>query len=328
MMSDTKTIVIDSFGSLCELANGSFEADTRIKLQPQFSTIAIVVEGDSYDAFIPGEQLRSLWELQEDFYRLASYALHGVTDIRTLTQEERKQFELKVVTKKGSWYSEILTNDFWEAFFANTVGKMSGVEIGLTIAVCVSLGVGYFIWKSRDKRIVLLEEERTRQNHDDNLRKIVESFNQYNAPNREREFIQGCVNQVGVSIDNLAETIARRSQNANRISVAGRHIDAEEIDQIKKREKGKPDNSIAVTGIFSILSLDKSDSVWNMKLRNDTDGEEIMARLAPDAIDDDDDGNTAKEIINNAFYKNIKVEIDISRGKKRNLINSVSHITE
>lgn len=324
-MSDTKTVVIGSFESLCELAKGSFEAGTRIKLQPQLSTIKIVVEGNSYDAFIPGEQLRSLWELQEDFYRLAAYALHGVTDIRTLTQEERKQFELKVVTKKGSWQSEIITNDFWEAFFANTVGKMSGEEIGWTIIVCVFLGVGFLIWKSRDRRIALVEQEKTKQNHDDNIRKIVESFNQCNVSNKD--FVQGCVRQVGASIDNLAETIARRSQNANRISVAGKQLNAEEIDQIKKREKGKPDNSIAVTGIFSILSLDKSDSVWNMKLRNDTDGEEMMAKLAPDAIDDDD-GNAAKEIINDAFYKNIRVEIDISRGKKRNLINSVSHVIE
>ena len=75
----------------------------KVTLDDELTTIRIEVDGEGYGAFIPGEQLRTLWELQEAFYRLAAFALYETTDIRKLSPEERQLFELKVVTENGCW---------------------------------------------------------------------------------------------------------------------------------------------------------------------------------------------------------------------------------
>lgn len=82
------TIEINNFEELLEFAEAGVKpGQKQLKLSPELGVLVIHVEGEGYGNFIPGEQLRSLWQIQEDFFRLAAYALHGTTDIRTLTPD-------------------------------------------------------------------------------------------------------------------------------------------------------------------------------------------------------------------------------------------------
>lgn len=103
-MGDTGScLTVSTLDDLLSIAtNGIPEDVTSIKISEELSTIKVRVCGEGYGACIPGEQLRTLWELQADLYRLAAFAIHGSTDIRVLTQEQRHQFELKVKVEKGS----------------------------------------------------------------------------------------------------------------------------------------------------------------------------------------------------------------------------------
>ena len=74
------TIEINNFEELLEFAEAGVKpGQKQLKLSPELGVLVIHVEGEGYGNFIPGEQLRSLWQIQEDFFRLAAYALHGTT---------------------------------------------------------------------------------------------------------------------------------------------------------------------------------------------------------------------------------------------------------
>lgn len=71
------TIEINNFEELLEFAEAGVKpGQKQLKLSPELGVLVIHVEGEGYGNFIPGEQLRSLWQIQEDFFRLAAYALH------------------------------------------------------------------------------------------------------------------------------------------------------------------------------------------------------------------------------------------------------------
>lgn len=316
-----RQVIIKDVESLTLLAKGEIDGShCKLSFDPCIASITIRVEGENYGAFIPGEQLRTLWELQEDFYRLAAFILHDTTDIRSLTQEERQLFEFKVETQKGSWLGQILTGDFWSSLFENTVGKMSGIEIGLTICGCVLIGAGYLAWDSRNKRLIALEKEKTDQIKSENLTKIIESFNNANS-----DRLKACCEQADVALLSSAERIAKRSHGANSVSVGNRVFDKDEIDQLKARSKSERVESMSTSGSFEILSLDKGSSVWTMKVRNEVTGEELVVKLAPDAIDGD--GEEAKRVALDAFYQDQPIELEATLGKKRNLVTSIECIS-
>lgn len=71
------TIEINNFEELLEFAEAGVKpGQKQLKLSPELGVLVIHAEGEGYGNFIPGEQLRSLWQIQEDFFRLAAYALH------------------------------------------------------------------------------------------------------------------------------------------------------------------------------------------------------------------------------------------------------------
>lgn len=323
------TIEINNFEELLEFAEAGVKpGQKQLKLSPELGVLVIHVEGEGYGNFIPGEQLRSLWQIQEDFFRLAAYALHGTTDIRTLTPDERQLFEIKLTTKDGSWLENIPTSEFWNAIFANTVGKMDGGQIEVTIAICVFLVSGVLIYKSRDKRLVAIEQEKTKQSEFNALSATIAKGQELLAGGKSNSYIE----RTGQAIDDAAIGIAKRSRGANSISVAGRKLNKEEIEQLKSRSKTEREEPSSVSSVFNILAVDKSTDVWVIKVQ-DVDGladQPMLVRLSPEAINDEsDEGRLAQEIINDAFYKGNKVNLEILLRKKQNLlINASEYIQE
>lgn len=128
------------------------------RLPETLARFSIRVEGPGYKAVTPGEQTRTLWEIQEYFFRLAALLVHGTTDIRKLSTDERKAFELQFRTLEGSWVDQVLTDGFWKALFENTAGKMDSKTIALLImgALCVWGGTSAF--DSYNNRAVKLKE--------------------------------------------------------------------------------------------------------------------------------------------------------------------------
>lgn len=317
MPIENSTYHIDSIDDLIHTAiHGIPENITKLTISPEISTIHIHVSGEGYGASIPGEQLRTLWELQENLYRLAAFAIHGSSDIRSLG-DLRHQFEVTITVDEGSWVTDIATGEFFTALFENTFGKMTGTEIAWTICLCALLIAGYLAWDSRNKRIEAIEKEKTTQKMGENLVDVVNSFNRSHST-----FSEQCVAHTSVSIENTAEKLAKRGSGISSMEVAGRSYGTKEIESLRARAKSEPDRSDNLCGDFYILAVDKGILPWSIKLRSDIDNSELLVKLAPDAIDGD--GEQARNDVLTAFSEDLLVNCEITIGKKRNLINSIA----
>lgn len=334
MSIENSTYNIETIDDLLGMAlKGIPDGITKLTISPEISTIHIRVCGDGYGAAIPGEQLRTLWELQENIYRLAAFAMNGSTDIRSLG-ETRQQFEVKVSVENGSWKTDITTSDFWSALFENTLGHMSGTEISFTICLCVLMCTGYLAWDSKNKRIEAVEKEKTARNASDNMvamaqgqnetvqkqsadmLAVVESFNHTRTPVTEK-----CVEHTSSTLNNTAEKLSKRGSGITSMEVAGKSYGSDEIEALRTRSRNEPDHPDNLSGEFRIHAVDKGSLPWTVKLSNVFDGSETIAKLAPDAIDGD--GEQAKRDILHAFSEDLSVTCEIAIGRKRNLITSI-----
>lgn len=310
-------LTVSTLDELLSVAtNGIPEGVTSFKISQDLSTLRVRVCGKGYGASIPGEQLRTLWELQTDLYRLAAFAIHGSTDIRVLTQEERHQFELKVTVEEGSWLSEIATADFWSAFFEHTVGKMSGAELGLTIGGCALLICGYLSWSRYNQRLEIVEKEKTQQKQTDSLVRVVESFT-----SKENTKANACLERTGDALTATAEKIAKRGHDISSLEVAGMSYDDQDIERMRARTRADSESADTISSLYQILAVDKGNVPWSIKLRDKFSGEELSVRFAKDAIDGD--GEIAASDLLKAFSSDTPATFEITLGKKRNLINSV-----
>lgn len=319
---DDKEILISTVSDLLDLLEREDEIDVaKLDLDRSLTTIVLRVEGDGYGAFIPGEQTRTLWELQQSFYRLAAFAVHGTTDIRCLTTEERKKFELRIVVKEGSLIGEICTEQYWKELISKVVGKMSGTSLALTIVGCAVVASGYFCFDSHNQRLVQQSQQ------DANIaiaQQETQRFQVFADAMSEKDalFYKTMMGRTDECIKEVAVQIAKRSPDATTVSIGSVHYDSEEIASFKSRAKSDSEASESMSGIFQIVGVDKSAPSWQLKLRGKFDNEEISVRFAPDAIDGD--GEQAKTEILRAFSEDKPVTVDVSIGKKRNLLNAIS----
>lgn len=261
----SKQLVINTFEELAKFSLTGADSDvTSVRICPEISTIEIEIEAKGLDAAIPGGQLRTLWELQQDLYKLAALALHRSADPRLLSSEERRLFEVRVSSRKGSWIGDVFTSDFWGSLFQNLVGKMSGVEIGMTIGVCALILAGYLGYNSRNKRIEVVKKEETNQKSFEAIVQIVESFN------NKKELEPGeLAAQAQNIIDTTAEKVVKRSYNAERITVAGKVFDEEQIQKLKARSKPETNEPETLEGVFIVSELDKNlPDQYSMRLKD------------------------------------------------------------
>ena len=319
----SKPLVINTFEELAKFSLTGADSDvTSVRICPEISTIEIEIEANGLDGAIPGDQLRTLWELQQDLYKLAAFALHGSADPRLLSSEERRLFEVRVSSRKGSWIGDVLTSDFWGSLFQNLVGKMSGVEIGVTISVCVLIFTGYLAYNSHNKKVEAVKKEETNQKGFEAMVQIVDSFNK-----KQETKPAELAAQAQNIIDTTAEKVVKRSYNAERITVAGKVFDEEQIQKLKARSKPETNEPETIEGVFIVSELDKNlPDQYSMRLKDLATSLSYNARLIPEAVDGE--GTTAMELVNDAFYKETPIQVELSLGKKRNLVVSVSEVTE
>lgn len=321
--SENSVMTVSSVEEMLRLLESRETLDfTKIRLGEEFTTIRIEVDGEGYGAYIPGEQLRTLWELQESFYRLAAFALYGTTDIRRLTQEERQLFELKVVTENGCWLGKVGTKQFWEELARKAIEKMDGRTIGVTILGCVALVAGYGGYDLYNHRIEVELQEKTKQvQQQEETRRIAVLADALKA--KDAVFFDAMVGSMGVIVNELTERLAKRGYNASSISVGGKTYDREAIVAMNARAKSEPEEPLTVSGTFEVVELSKKMEQWSLQLRSET-REDLTVCLSEDALDID--LAEAQRVINEAFYAGRKVTAVVVCGKRKNLLSNVKLI--
>lgn len=109
--------------------------------------LTIKIKGKDYQSSFPTSFAQSLIEIQNNFYRAVSIALFGEENLKRLTAEKRKQYELIFIVSKGSTEVE---SDYRKSFFQfckdimkDMPPKTKAVTL-LTLALIVTGGVlGY-----------------------------------------------------------------------------------------------------------------------------------------------------------------------------------------
>jgi len=117
---------------------------SEISLQGELAKFETVITGEKYHATIPAALARGLWEFQEEMYRAAAFALYGEDNIRRLTDEQKRSFELVFSVSEGS-------SDIWSSLgeffkklgegFTTMDSKHKGPTL-VAIALIIALGWG------------------------------------------------------------------------------------------------------------------------------------------------------------------------------------------
>lgn len=297
---------------------------------------SIRVEGPGYEAVTPGEQTRTLWEIQEHFFRLAALLVHGTTDIRKLSTDERKAFELQFRTREGSWEDQVLTDGFWKALFENTVGKMDSRTIALLImgVFCV-WGVTSVVDSYNNRTVKLKEAEaaikaaEVKLKEEETKRLLSrEETERYQAlvdaiSPREKKQYDVVMQATAHAKQNVAESLAKRSPDATRIEVGGSEYQGAALEALRARSKNATEPVDVVSSRFQIvgLNLNKGAPKWSMQLREADSGNEVTVSASEDTLEVD--LAEAQETILDAFYYDRTVEATYVTGKRKTFLVSI-----
>ena len=318
---ESTTIHIRTVEEMLRLLESPESVDfQKVTLDDELTTIRIEVDGEGYGAFIPGEQLRTLWELQEAFYRLAAFALYETTDIRKLSPEERQLFELKVVTENGCWLGKVGTKQFWEELAKKAVEKTDGRTIGVTILGCAALATGYFAYDSHNHRVVAEKQEQTKQiQQQEESRRVAALVSALKA--KDALFYDTMTGNTDAAMHALTERLAKRGHNASSIAVGGKTYDREAIAALNARTKSEPEEPLTVSGVFEVVELNKKTEKWSMQIRSAETREDLTVYLSEDALDVD--LVEAQKTVSDAFYVDQKIAAVVVCGKRKCLLNNV-----
>lgn len=321
---------INTLDDLIQLVNkGIPEGVVQIKISKEISTIKIRICGEGYGATIPGDQLRTLSELQDKIYRLAAYTMTGSYDIRALGDNKQK-FELKVSVKEGSCLTEIFTENFFVSLFEQTFGRMSNEQITFILFTLICSFTGLVAYNIHSETIEFIEKEKTAQKttdsikdivaaHGESIKSIIKLINESHANDKvikSSEYITETLNTT-------ATNIAKRGTGISSMEIAGKIYDSEDLEQLRKRTKAEMPDPVNIDGNFLIVSFDKSTDPWTLKLQNIDDKSEVSAKLSLNIMDLEKD-QTEKDVYR-AFSENLPVNCQIVPiSNRKNLIVSVS----
>ncbi len=334
----------EDFSALLGLLESKAPFDVAdFHLPETLTRFSIRVEGPGYVAVTPGEQTRTLWEIQEHFFRLAALLVHGTTDIRKLSTDERKAFELQFRTREGSWEDQVLTDGFWKALFENTVGKMDSRTVALLImgVFCV-WGVTSVVDSYNNRTVKLkeaeaaikaaeatikeaevkLKEEETKQllsrEETERYKALVDSISQ-----REKRQYDVVMQATAHAKQRVAESLAKRSPDATRIEVGGSEYQGAALEALRARSKNATEPVDVVSGRFQIvgLSLNKGAAKWSMQLREADSGNEVAVSASEDTLEVD--LAEAQETTLDAFHYDRTVEATYVTGKRKTFLVSI-----
>lgn len=171
-------LTIASIGDAAEYLNAlgaGMEPPERILFAGELSAFHIRIEGDKYHSSVPAELARGLWQLQEELYSAAAYALYGTGDIRKLTNDQREAFELVFEVKEGSsdFFAQLgkFFEKLGEGFSNMDATNKARTLIVIAAIVGVAYGAGQIVSGVENvqkegikaDQVVKLEEQRSRQ---------------------------------------------------------------------------------------------------------------------------------------------------------------------
>ncbi len=268
------------------------------------------IDGAQFNATIPGELARGLWEYQEALYRAVTFAIYGVEDIRKLTSDQRIDFQLVFKVSEGS-------TDIW-ALLTTFLGKLAEgitsmdskdkaltiVTVAIIIAVCYG-GVALIENQTEVKKdeikaqiAISSEQEKSKQ------------FQIFSDFAKESQ-IASRFNKAG---EEGSKAIVKGSLGAREVNIGKLKFSQDDIDEIKQRaakDKAAAELIVDEFIIYRVEFRDKTSTKFYLTMK---DGSEFQLSVS----DEDADADTIQKLLNAAKSRTkIKLEINatIMRGQ-------------
>lgn len=149
--------------------------ESEVEFAGELAELQVDISGARYEATVPTELARGLWEFQEALYKAAAFALYGTDDIRKLTYTQRADLELVFAVGPGSTAMVASLKDFLGKLgegFTNMDSRHKAVVL-VAIALLLTTGLAASNALEADAAVkkeeikaqtqVQLEAEKTRQ---------------------------------------------------------------------------------------------------------------------------------------------------------------------
>jgi hypothetical protein len=246
-----------------------------VQFSGELAEITIDVDGPRYHASIPSELARGLWEYQEALYRAVTLVLYEVEDIRRLTEEQRKDFELVFAVSEGSTDLVAKLKDFLAKLgegFLTMESKHKGYTL-VAIAVVLSTGWGAVTVleahaSSKKEEIkaqaqIALEQEKTRQFE------VLARVSQ-----------QSAVAAFSKAAEEGAKAIVRRAPDATQVRIGRTNIDRSDIEEVNRRSAIEKATAEIVQENFSVIATSSRDASATRYWLARKDGSEFSVVLS------------------------------------------------
>jgi hypothetical protein len=206
----------------------------------EMAELHINVDGARYNATIPAELARGLWEYQEAIYKAVAFALYGVEDIRKLTWEQKSQFELVFAVAEGSTDLMAPLKEFFGKLGEGFLTMESKHKAVVLVAIAVVLALGWGAHAVIESSTAAKKEEVLLQIEQERSKQQAQAGQQ---TTKQIEIMAGLVKEAAV-VGNFAKAneegtraIARRAPDANQIKVGRARMSSDEIQEVNRRSQ-------------------------------------------------------------------------------------------
>ncbi|MGO3930127.1 hypothetical protein [Rhodopseudomonas pseudopalustris] len=130
-------------------------------------TLRIYLPNVPEDATISTSMMSAIISLQTSIYRTHALLSKGNSNLRTLTQIERDQFEIRVKVEKGSSDLSINLNDILAKYGNEIIAKMTGTDLlilvlGLALIYAGKLAFSDFLKFKSEQRKAASDDQKTK----------------------------------------------------------------------------------------------------------------------------------------------------------------------
>lgn len=221
------------------------------------------IEGATFDSSLPGSLILGLATYQEKIYKTYRLQKYGKHFPRPLSEEEKKELEIKVTVKPGCTEAVVT---FARDMFLEAMKNMTGQELSTTIISVASVFIG--AWAIKGIAAPIIQEKFKTK------RAEIEAKKEQSKDEKEIKFLEKMetvTNNAIESMCSLAQGIV--SSGPTSVTVDDKKIDIEEIAQIPERlRKEKPVSTkedlpdiYSVEGSFKVLEINYEQDTTQMR---------------------------------------------------------------
>lgn len=251
-------------------------------------TLELYLKGEKFDQSLTPTVMKGLIELQKGIYRAYSVASFGTPNKR-LTDEEKKDFEIKVDVKGGSSLLEINFGEVAKNLIQAIGGRMNSKDLLIAI---ISIAVLYFGDSSYKNYLENRKEIAIKESSDETQRETLKAlkFNTEQETKRAEIIATLAANYPKVngiaSEARTAQAEVVKSLSAGDKSKVGGVALTPEITTTLTKNARRTSNEVRIDGQYKILKLDWSDPLkFKVRIYSPKTGIQLDAIVQDDSLD-------------------------------------------